>query len=130
MKRFKTKVNMKNKTSILVGTRHFFYALLAVFFSSCSQGVNKCENPTNGKAVLVAYRVAKHSHLWFQNPETKQVYDISGVGRRKEPNINLGDTINVQYCNGEIMLDRYKYVKQPNNRETRFIYLDGFGSLY
>jgi hypothetical protein len=28
-------VNMKNKTSILVGTRHFFYALVAVIFCGC-----------------------------------------------------------------------------------------------
>jgi hypothetical protein len=34
--KLKTKVNMKNKTSILVGTRHFFYALLvAVIFCGC-----------------------------------------------------------------------------------------------
>ncbi len=30
------------------------YAMLAVVFSSCSQGEIKCENPKNGKAVLVA----------------------------------------------------------------------------
>jgi hypothetical protein len=39
---FKTKVDMKNKTSILVGTRHFFYALLAtVLFSSCGGSTDK-----------------------------------------------------------------------------------------
>lgn len=106
------------------------YAMLVVVFFSCSQSVGKCENPSNGKAVLVAYRVAKHSHLWFQNPETKKVYDISGIGGRREPNINLGDTINVQYCNGEIMLDKYSCVRQPYNRETRFIYLQGFSGLH
>jgi len=106
------------------------YAMLAVVFSSCSQGVSKCENPKNGKAVLVAYRVAKHSHLWFQNPTTKKIYDINGVGGRREPNINLGDTITVQYCNGEIMFDRYSYVREPYNRETRFIHLNGYGGLY
>jgi hypothetical protein len=38
---FKTKVNMKNKTSILVGTRHFFYALLvAVIFCGCENESN------------------------------------------------------------------------------------------
>jgi hypothetical protein len=106
------------------------YVMLAVVFFSCSNHVSDCNNPTNGKAVLVAYRVAKHSHLWFQNPKTKKVYDIGGVGGRREPNINLGDAINVQYCNGEIMLDRYRYVKQANNLKTRFIHLDGFGGLY
>jgi hypothetical protein len=106
------------------------YAMLAVVFYSCSQGVSKCENPKNGKAVLVAYRVAKHSHLWLQNPETKQIYDIGSVGGRREPNINLGDTIAVEYCNGEIMFDRYSYVREPYNRETRFIYLNGFSGVY
>ena len=33
---------MKNRTSILVGTRHFFYALLAtVLFSSCGGSTDK-----------------------------------------------------------------------------------------
>ena len=106
------------------------YAMLAVVFCSYSQGVSKCENPKDGKAVLVAYRVAKHSHLWFKNPETKQIYDIGNIGGRREPKINLGDTISVKYCNGEIMLDRYSYVRQPYNRETRFIHLNGYGGLY
>ena len=119
-----------NKFKISTVAAIAVYAMLAVVFYSCSQGVSECKNPKNGKAVLVAYRVAKHSHLWLQNPETKQIYDIGGVGGRREPNINLGDTILVQYCNGEIMFDRYSYVREPHNRETRFIYLDGFGSLY
>ena len=88
---------------------------------------NNCQNPTNGKAVLVAYKVAKHSRLWLQNPNTKQIYNI-GIGKKREPNINLGDTINVQYCNGEIIIDKYKYVKKEN-RERRFIHLNGFDYL-
>ena len=118
---------MKNRKIFLRGC---FYILLGVGFFSCSQDVNNCVNPTNGKVVLVAYRVAKSSHLWFQNTETKQVYDIGGVGGRREPIIKLGDTINVQYCNGEIMFNKYQYVKEPNNRETRFIHLVGFNNLY
>jgi hypothetical protein len=44
---FKTKVNMKNKTSILVGTRHFFYALLvAVIFCGCGNETTKQETVT------------------------------------------------------------------------------------
>ncbi len=119
----------KNKNVVVV---IIYTMLLCVIFSSCSQGVDvdTCENPTDGKAILVAYRVARHSHLWFQNPETKRVYDIGSVGGRREPNISLGDTIEVQYCNGEIVFDRYEYVKQPINRETRFVYLDGFDNLY
>jgi hypothetical protein len=104
------------------------YAMLVVCLSSCS--MNKCENTTNGKAVLVAYKVAKHSHLWFQNPENKQLYYISSVGGRREPNINLGDTIYVQYCDGEILFDKYQYVKRPDNRKKRFTHLDGFEYLH
>lgn len=107
-----------------------FYSILAIFIISCSNIKNKCKNPINGKAVLVAYRVSKHSHLWFQNTETKQIYDISSVGGRIEPNINLGDTILVQYCNNEIIFNRYDYVKVPINRETRFIYLNEFSYIY
>jgi hypothetical protein len=53
---------MKNKTSILVGTRHFFYALLAVFFSSCSQGVNKCVSgslPSVDEAGVMAVKISE-----------------------------------------------------------------------
>lgn len=39
---YKTKVNMKNRTSILAVTRHFFYALIAtVLLSSCYDGTDK-----------------------------------------------------------------------------------------
>lgn len=41
LNKFKTKVNMKNKTSILVGTRHFFFALLATVFCSCGGSTDK-----------------------------------------------------------------------------------------
>jgi hypothetical protein len=54
---FKTKVNMKNKTSILVGTRHFFYALLvAVIFCGCeSKNVTVEETSTtiNGREMKI-----------------------------------------------------------------------------
>lgn len=118
--------NFKISTIVAIAV----YAMLAAVFPSCSGGVSKRENPKSGKAVLVAYRVSRHSHLWFQNPETKQIYDIDGLGGRREPNINLGDTIPVQYCKGEIVFDRYSYVRQPYNEKTRFIYLDGYGYLY
>lgn len=39
---------MKNKTSILVGTRHFFYALLvAVIFCGCEDEKKKTQEPNN-----------------------------------------------------------------------------------
>lgn len=107
--------------------------ILLILFSSCTNNVKppiKCKNSIKGKAVLIAYRVSKHSHLWFQNPITKQIYDISGVGGRRKPNISLGDTINVEYCNNKIIFNKYKYVKKPFNGETRFIYLTQFNNHY
>ena len=56
---------MKNKTSILVGTRHFFYALLAVVFISCTPEpienykgsiVYKKENPPAGMRFELKYK--------------------------------------------------------------------------
>ena len=42
---------MTNKTSILVGTRHFFYALLAavIFFGCNSNGSTKSEKEITGE---------------------------------------------------------------------------------
>jgi hypothetical protein len=51
-------LNFTTKTAIAL------YAMLAVVFSSCSQSVGKCENPTNGKAVLVAYRGLLNIHIY------------------------------------------------------------------
>ena len=106
------------------------FVLIMSFLPSCSQKENTCTNPIQGKAVLVAYRVSKHSHMWFQNPGTKQIYDISGVGGRREPVINLGEAIPVKYCGEDIIFDKYFYVREPYNRETRFICLKGYEYLY
>lgn len=109
---------------------YILFSFLIIAFSSCREPIKKCENPKKGKAILVAYRVAKHTHLWFQNIETKYVYDVGGVGGRREPNISLGDTINIQYCGNSIIFNKYDYVKIPINRDTRFRYLKGFKYLY
>ena len=45
---------MKNKTSILVGTRHFFYALLvAVIFCGCGNGENSVKGEIEYRTVVV-----------------------------------------------------------------------------
>jgi len=105
---------------------------LGLGLTSCADNSSSatCTNPTKGKARLVAYRVAKHSHLWFENVETKKIYDISGVGGRREPSISLGSSIPVEYCLGDIHLDRATFVKVPVNRDTRFVALPGYEYLY
>lgn len=104
--------------------------LISLTLASCVGYPTKCENPIDGKAVLVAYRVAKHSHIWLKDPRTNIIYDIGGLGGRREPNINLGDTINVQYCNKYMMENQYDLVQEPNDRTTRYISLNGYENLY
>lgn len=106
--------------------------ILTVVLFSCVGRPVECENPTNGEAILVAYRVAKHSHLWLKNPATGIVHDITGLGGRREPNIELGTKIKVQYCGNEIMFNGYEcpYVRQAINRTTRFVPLKGYEYLY
>jgi hypothetical protein len=58
---------MKNKTSILVGTRHFFYALLvAVVFCGCAE-------QNKEKAIIVEYQMMKVSRQMGIN----DVYDTT-----------------------------------------------------
>ena len=78
-----------------------------LFLSSCKNKPRVCKELKEGEAVLVAYRVAKHSHMWFLNPATNTIYDIDGLGGRREPTIKLGQSIDVQYCDGDIIFDKY-----------------------
>jgi hypothetical protein len=110
--------------------KYLIFIFSLSLFSSCAESLKRCDQPQDGKAVLVAYRVAKSTHLWFQDPTTDTIYDINGVGGRREPNISLGDTIKVQYCDGRIVFNRYNYVKQPVNRKTRYKSLKGYEGLY
>lgn len=67
----------------------------------------ECSNPKNDKAVLVYYYDhGKYLSYKFQNPETKQFFDISfsyikGLDDTRDL-IKLGDTLNVWYCNETI----------------------------
>lgn len=101
----------------------FLLIISTSLLMSCISKVTECKNPIEGEAIFVAYRVAKHSHMWFQNTKTGQIYDIDGLGGRREPNISLGTIIDVKYCDGTILFDKYKYIREPYNRETRFVIL-------
>lgn len=104
------------------------FALLLI--TSCAQKQVECSNPIKGKAILVAYKVAKHSNMWLLNPATNTVYNINSLGGRREPNIKITDTINVEYCNDEILFDKYQYVRYPENTTSRFIYYKNYSYLY
>lgn len=61
--------------------------------------------------------------MWLQDTKTGHIYDIDNLGGRRKPNINLGIIIDVKYCKGEIIFYKYKYIREPYNRETRFVAL-------
>jgi len=104
--------------------------LSVLFLFSCQSKPRVCKELKEGEAVLIAYRVAKHSHMWFLDPVTNTVYDIDGIGGRREPTIKLGQSIQVQYCDGDIIFDKYSYAVYPENADTRFIYMKGYQNLY
>jgi len=62
---------MKQKTSILVGTRHFFYALLAVvILSGCGKSVNEKNfdismQKINGEWVRATYSLPEDSYFFI-----------------------------------------------------------------
>jgi len=78
----------------------YLFLLCIILVGCCSQTDINRADIKNGKATLVAYRVAKHSHMWLKIKETNTIHDISGLGGRRIPTINLGDTIDVKYYIG------------------------------
>lgn len=108
--------------------RYILLALLGFMVMSCEpKRTNECDS-YKGKAVLVAYRVAKHSHMWLENPANGQVYDIGSLGGRRIPNIELGDTIDVEYCKcvEPINFDSHKYVNHAGGMSTHRKALPGY----
>ena len=84
---------MKNKTSILVGTRHFFYALLAVvLFSSCDdQPVHRIWYGNNGMIVESKSTNDKQYGKWKYT-----IRDNFGeILIRTNEDWNVGDTLYV-----------------------------------
>ena len=53
--------------------------LTAFLLLSCN-GRKNCDKPVVSKGMLVAYRVAKHSHLWLRDINTDSIYDVGGLG--------------------------------------------------
>lgn len=108
----------------------FLFIIAISLLMSCVAPSPECKNPIEGKAIFVAYRVAKHSHMWFQNTKTGQIYDIDGLGGRREPNISLGTIINVTYCDNEIIFNKDQYIRETD-RETIFVPLSQkYSDLY
>ncbi len=96
---------MKKVTEVVVAT--IICVALLVEFVSVINKAKECRNPKDAKAILVGYRKdAKFEHYEFNNPETKQLFQLTilYIGRidDKRDLIKLGDTLNVQYCNGVI----------------------------
>lgn len=109
-------------------TKFTIIAFLVCLFASCSSKPD-CVSPIQGKAVLVAYRIGKHSEMWLRNPATGTVFNIKDIGGRRAPTIDLNDTINVQYCHNDIIFNKSKYVVVTNESNT-FVWLKGYDTLY
>lgn len=77
---------MKNKTSILVGTRHFFYALLAVvILSGCGKSVNEKNfdismQKINGEWIRATYSLPEDAYFFIHTDRGSYSlrYDRSG----------------------------------------------------
>ena len=101
--------------------------IISAFLLLSCNGRKTCDNPVKGRAMLVAYRVAKHSHVWLQDVKTDSIYEVSGLGGRREPIAKLGDVIDVTYCGNEIVSEIP--VQYPDNTDTRFVFLTGYNYL-
>lgn len=97
--------------------------VLSLLVLSCSKSVT-CDNPVSSKGMLVAYRVAKHSHLWLKDINTGSIYEVSGLGGRREPVMALGDVIDIKICGNEVVSEIP--VRYPDNTDTRFVFLTGY----
>lgn len=100
--------------------------LCLVFIVSCNKH-EKCTDHKKSKCVLVAYRVAKHSHFWLKRLDTGLYHNVGGLGGRRIPIMNLGDTIIVEFCKNEIIIDGSDYSVYPQNTQTRFVCIEGQG---
>ena len=103
--------------------------LMAFALMSCEPSVKNSEL-INGTAILIGYKVAKHSHMYIMIEETGTTHDIGSLGGRREPVMSLGDRFPIQYyiIGSRIIpyFNRYKYVKDPTNRNSRKVTLPGY----
>lgn len=106
----------------------FVFALLGMCFTSCDN--MKYEEKT-GTAMLIGYKVAKHSHIFIKVMETNTIHELGGMGGRREPNIPLGTKFKIRYrvyADGHVrpMVDAYQFGKYPENRRRRYVMLSGY----
>ena len=102
---------------------------LLILLTSCVSNENYCEK--KGTAILVGYKVAKHSHIFIKILETNTVHEIGGMGGRREPNIALGTKFVVKYRinnKGNVypLLNASDYAKQPIDRTSRYVMMTGY----
>lgn len=101
--------------------------IISAFLLLSCNGRKTCDKPVSSKGMLVAYRVAKHSHLWLRDINTGSIYDVGGLGGRREPVMALGDVIDIKVCGNEVVSD--VPVRYPDNSDTRFVFLSGYKHL-
>lgn len=106
--------------------KYILLMLIAILSFGCAEPT--CEKPVNGKAVIVAFKVAKHSRVWLKNPQTNLIDRVS-LGKRKQVIYNMGDTIDVLYCGDRTLIDRDRLVRRADNTTTRFESLQGYENL-
>lgn len=106
------------------------------FLISCDNGINSAsckDNVVIGTAVLVGYKVSKHSRLYVFDPETHKIHTLHSLGGRREPSLKIGESFDVQYCglNKEYLyIDRDRlrttYVRVPEDKKSRTVMLPGY----
>lgn len=108
----------------------YLFIFLSLILIGCSPSNNEDCQLIKGKVVLVAYKISKHSKYWVKNVKNNDIYELGGLGGRREPIISLGDTIDVTFCyvKPTINIDKKSYVKKTNNNST-FKSLNGYEKL-
>ncbi len=112
----------------MIYIKNLFVICCTLLFSCTSTPENVSNSYSNikqGHAVLIGYKVAKHSHVAFKLIETNTTHDIDGMGGRREPNMKLFDTVIVNYCikDGYVVIlhDGSEFAKEPLNINSRIV---------
>lgn len=108
----------------------FYLFLVSILLASCMDVEEK--DWKDGTATLVGYKVSKHSHIFIKVNETNTLHDISGLGRRREPIIPLGDKFPIKYYvspNGHVYIHK-GYIRNQVRRPLSHKYGYFFFSNY